>query len=65
MPRTPTLSYDRGTLILHPPPSGQSWAAFVTWDDRIDKFRLPAHRYRALLTAMQEEGVEICDEARC
>lgn len=61
--RTPTLSYDRGTLILHPPPKGQSWLPFVTWDDRIEKFRLPAHQYRPFLEAMRAEDVTIEDKA--
>ncbi|MGF1991402.1 MAG: hypothetical protein RMY62_026540, partial [Nostoc sp. ZfuVER08] len=25
MVRTPTLTFDRGTLILHPPPRGKAW----------------------------------------
>ena len=46
MARIPTLTYDRGTLILHPPPKGNAWVEFATWDDRIEKFRIPAMRYR-------------------
>lgn len=64
MARKTTLTYDQGTLILHPPPKGQQWVQFVTWDDRIEKFRLPAIEYRRFLETMRSEGVEIVDEAR-
>ncbi len=64
MPRSSRLTFDRGTLILHPPPKGRRWLEFATWDDRIEKFRLPAHHYRAFLEAIRGEGVEITDKAR-
>ena len=64
MARTSTLTYDRGTLILHPPPKGRAWLEFVTWDDRVEKFRLPALHYRAFLEAIQHEGMEVKDKAR-
>ena len=64
MARKATLTYDRGTLILHPPPKGQRWAQFVTWDDRIEKFRLPAINYRLFLETMHTEEIEIVDKAR-
>lgn len=64
MARTPTLSYDRGTLILHPPPRGKSWMDHAEWDDRVERFRLPAPCYRQLLGAMRAEGTAINDEAR-
>ncbi|HYX18802.1 MAG TPA: hypothetical protein VE944_31420, partial [Nostoc sp.] len=48
MARTPTLNFDRGTLILHPPPRGKGWMDYATWDDRVEKFRIPAIRYRSL-----------------
>ena len=63
MPRQATLSFDRGTLILHPPPKGKVWVEFVTWDDRIEKFRMPAMQYRAFLEAVRREGTEIVDKA--
>ena len=63
MPRQATLSFDRGTLILHPPPKGKVWVEFVTWDDRIEKFRMPALQYRAFLEAVRREGTEIVDKA--
>ncbi|MGB7248995.1 MAG: hypothetical protein WBC73_08655, partial [Phormidesmis sp.] len=31
----PTLKFDRGTLVLHPPPRGKAWVDFAVWDDRI------------------------------
>jgi superfamily II DNA or RNA helicase len=64
MPRKPALSYDRGTLILHPPPKGKAWLEFATWDDRIEKFRIPAKDYRRLLEACKTEGIEFEDRAR-
>lgn len=61
--RKPQLSFDRGTLILHPPPKGKAWLEFVTWDDRIEKFRIPAWRYRSFVEALKQEGTEIQDKA--
>ncbi len=62
--RTSTLTFDRGTLILHPPPKGRAWLDFVTWDDRIEKFRLPAMQYRAFLEMMKRDGIEVNDKAK-
>ncbi|MBD2307553.1 DEAD/DEAH box helicase [Chroococcidiopsis sp. FACHB-1243] len=64
MPRTPTLSFDRGTLILHPPPRGKSWMDYATWDDRVEKFRIPAIQYRQVVEALQAEGSYFSDEAK-
>lgn len=64
MARTPTLTYDRGTLILHPPPRGKAWMDYATWDDRVEKFRIPAMRYRAVVEALQAEDVYFLDEAK-
>lgn len=64
MARTPTLSFDRGTLILHPPPRGKIWVEFATWDDRVEKFRIPAIHYRTLVEALQGEGTNFIDEAK-
>ncbi|MBD2251477.1 DEAD/DEAH box helicase family protein [Nostoc parmelioides] len=64
MARTPTLTYDRGTLILHPPPRGKAWMDYATWDDRVEKFRIPAMRYRAVVEALQAEDVFFIDEAK-
>ena len=64
MPRTPTLSFDRGTLILHPPPRGKTWVDFATWDDRIEKFRIPAIHYRSLVETLQAEKSNFIDEAK-
>ncbi len=62
MARTPRLTFDRGTLILHPPPRGKVWLDFADWDDRIERFRIPAHHYRRLVEALQREGVTFKDE---
>ena len=64
MARTPILSFDRGTLILHPPPRGKTWVDYATWDDRVEKFRIPALYYRQLVEALQAEGTDFKDEAR-
>lgn len=64
MARTPTLNFDRGTLILHPPPRGKGWMDYATWDDRVEKFRIPAIRYRSLVEALQAEDVNFIDEAK-
>jgi superfamily II DNA or RNA helicase len=64
MARPPKLSYDRGTLILHPPPRGKDWLDYAIWDDRIEKFRVPAIQYRGLIGALHRANTEIVDNAR-
>jgi superfamily II DNA or RNA helicase len=64
MARTPTLTYDRGTLILHPPPRGKTWMDYALWDDRIERFRIPAIQYRDLVLAMRAEGIDLADKAK-
>ncbi|HHP7231805.1 MAG TPA: DEAD/DEAH box helicase [Xenococcaceae cyanobacterium] len=64
MPRLPKIRFDRGTLILHPPPRGKSWLEFAMWDDRIEKFRIPAIYYRPLIEALQKDEKEFIDEAK-
>lgn len=64
MPRPCRLTFDRGTLLLHPPPKGKRWVEFATWDDRVEKFRLPALSYREFLEAVRGEGVEVEDKAK-
>lgn len=64
MARTPTLSFDRGTLILHPPPKGKAWMDYATWDDRIEKFRIPAIAYQDLVAKLRSEGVDFNDKAQ-
>ncbi|MEM6252143.1 MAG: DEAD/DEAH box helicase family protein [Cyanobacteria bacterium P01_D01_bin.156] len=62
MVRTSTLRFDRGTLILHPPPRGKGWIEHAVWDDRIERFRIPAHCYRTLLETLRQEQVTIDDQ---
>ena len=62
--RTPTLTFDRGTLILHPPPRGKAWVDYATWDDRVEKFRVPAIQYRGLVEALKVAGTEVNDKAK-
>ncbi|MDJ0796138.1 MAG: DEAD/DEAH box helicase family protein [Calothrix sp. MO_167.B12] len=64
MVRTPKLTFDRGTLILHPPPRGKAWMDYATWDDRVEKFRVPAIQYRPLVEALQAAETEFTDDAR-
>ncbi|TAF54517.1 MAG: ATP-dependent helicase [Oscillatoriales cyanobacterium] len=63
MPRTSTLTFDRGTLILHPPPRGRAWVDFATWDDRIEKFRIRAIDYRPLVEALRQTDTQFEDNA--
>lgn len=63
MPRTPALSFDRGTLILHPPPRGRAWIDYATWDDRVEKFRVPALCYAALVESLQTDQINFVDNA--
>ncbi|MEO0804889.1 MAG: DEAD/DEAH box helicase family protein [Cyanobacteria bacterium J06643_4] len=64
MARVPTLKFDRGTLVLHPPPRGKAWIDYAVWDDRIERFRVPADRYRALVEALRAEGVRFEDKVQ-
>ena len=64
MPRTPKLKYHRGTLILHPPPRGKVWIDYATWDDRVEKFRIPAIFYRQLVGTLQADNTNFVDEAK-
>jgi len=61
MARIPRLTFDRGTLILHPPPRGKGWINYALWDDRIERFRIPAHQYRPLVETLRAEGVPFDD----
>ena len=63
MARQPVLKYDRGTLILHPPPRGKGWIEHATWDDRIERFRIPACHYRELVNGLHREGSAFDDQA--
>ncbi|NJM67090.1 MAG: DEAD/DEAH box helicase [Acaryochloris sp. RU_4_1] len=64
MARNPTLTYDRGTLILHPPPGGKDWLDYAIWDDRVERFRVPAIDYRSLLRATQGTSTRLVDDAK-
>jgi len=64
MPKPSTLTFDRGTLILHPPPRGKGWIDYATWDDRVEKFRIPAIHYRALIESLQADETEFKDNAK-
>lgn len=64
MGRKPILTFDRGTLVLHPPPQNPTVLGLATWDDRIEKFRIPACHYRTLVETLQADGTAFVDEAR-
>ncbi|MCT7961086.1 DEAD/DEAH box helicase family protein [Laspinema sp. D1] len=64
MGRIPTITFDRGTLLLHPPPRGKGWIDFAAWDERVEKFRVRAIDYRPLIEALKAEGTEFIDEAK-
>ncbi|MBD0269288.1 MAG: DEAD/DEAH box helicase, partial [Cyanobacteria bacterium Co-bin8] len=64
MGRTPTLTFDRGTLVLHPPPRGKVWVDFATWDDRIEKFRIPANQYRDLVETLRSHDIPFEDKVK-
>jgi superfamily II DNA or RNA helicase len=64
MARVPTLTYDRGTLLLHPPPRGRGWMEYATWDDRVEKFRIPGNNYRQLVEILQHEQTDFIDKAK-
>ena len=64
MARIPKLKFDRGTLILHPPPRGKQWIDYATWDDRVERFRIPAIHYRHLVETLQADATSFKDEAQ-
>lgn len=64
MDRLPKLSYDGGTLILDPPPKSKAWRDLATWDNRIEKFRVPALYYRSLIESLQQSEIPFIDAAR-
>ena len=63
MVRLSTLTYDRGTLILHPPPRGKAWVEHAEWDDRVERFRIPAYRSRPLVYALNPHATTVDDRA--
>lgn len=64
MRRSPKLTYDRGTLLLHPPPKGKAWIDFATWDDRVEKFRIQAINYRPLIETLEHNQISFIDDAK-
>ena len=62
--RKSRLKYDRGTLILHPPPTGKAWIDYAIWDDRIEKFRIPASEYRSLVETLEANNIDFIDSAK-
>lgn len=64
MARPSKLWFDRGTLILHPPPRGKAWIDYAIWDDRVEKFRIPALHYRAIVEALEGDAANYIDEVK-
>ncbi len=65
MSRLSKLSYDRGTLVLHPPPKGaKGWLELAEWDDRVDRFRVPALQYMDLLERLRLDKTTVQDDAK-
>jgi superfamily II DNA or RNA helicase len=64
MARLPTLTYDRGTLLLHPPARSRGWMTYATWDDRVEKFRIPGINYREVVESLQQENTDFIDRAK-
>jgi superfamily II DNA or RNA helicase len=64
MARVPTLTYDRGTLLLHPPPKNRGWMEYATWDDRVEKFRIPGINYRQIVEVLDRENADFVDQAK-
>ncbi|MCP2727697.1 DEAD/DEAH box helicase family protein [Limnofasciculus baicalensis] len=62
--RNPRLTFDRGTLLLHPPPRGKAWVDYATWDDRVEKFRILGMYYRSLVELLQAEKIDFIDDAK-
>ncbi|MEM6456876.1 MAG: DEAD/DEAH box helicase family protein [Acidobacteriota bacterium] len=67
------LSFDRGTLLIHPPRDGamaapETFAALdlpgCVYDRRVRRWRAPAMRYREVLTALHRGGHDYADDAR-
>ena len=52
------LQYDRGTLIIR----GQYGTPFSVWDDRINAFRAPAHKYADIKAFLMRSGIEFDDD---
>ncbi|MGB0386917.1 MAG: DEAD/DEAH box helicase family protein [Ardenticatenaceae bacterium] len=65
MSEKPFLRYDKGTLILHPyPEKSGSWERYVTWDNRVERYRAPGRHYAPLMLALREDGIKVIDGAR-
>jgi len=50
--------------VLHPPPRGKAWIDYAVWDDRIERFRVPADKYRLLVGALKQDGVNFEDKVQ-
>jgi superfamily II DNA or RNA helicase len=48
---------------LHPPPPGKAWIDYATWDDRVERFRIPAMHYRRLVEVLSAQGSPLLDKA--
>ena len=61
---SPTHTFVRPRhLAVAPPPPGKAWIDYATWDDRVERFRVPALHYRRLVEALRAEGTRLVDQA--
>jgi hypothetical protein len=37
---------------------------YATWDDRIEKFRIPGINYREVVETLQQENIDFIDKAK-
>ncbi|MGM0578505.1 MAG: DEAD/DEAH box helicase, partial [Myxococcota bacterium] len=60
------LTYDRGTLLLEPRGPGDDPSALpgALWDDRVERFRVPAHRYADVFDGLSRAGRTPDDRVR-
>jgi superfamily II DNA or RNA helicase len=58
------LQFDAGTLLLEGANETREVPAPFRWDERVRRFRAPAHAYRQILTALVRNRIPHRDEAR-
>lgn len=58
---TPTLKFDRGTIVIHDLPKNESDLPGVLWDERISAYRAPAFRYSTIAAKLRERDLALND----
>ena len=61
-----TLEYDRGTIVVGglPAPMVERLGDLILWDQRVDVWRAPAHRYLALTRSLRAHSAAFNDHVR-